>query len=149
MVPQTVLGFGFGLFSHFAMAGLLQCCFTAVIVQGSLEESIKAAGSTSHSPSVISALLVRTFPSINLITAKTVQRIPLRTETLYRKSSWKERKKKKKKSQTLVCLLVLLLITVQIFVLPRNTTWDQDFLPYDFHNIWCLFFTCNCFCSRN
>lgn len=51
------------------------------------EKSINAAGSTSHSPSVISALLVRTFPSINLITAKTVQRIPLKTETLYRKSS--------------------------------------------------------------
>jgi len=62
---------------------------------------MNAAGSTSHSPSVISALLVRTFPSINLITAKTVQRIPLKTETLYRKSSWKKR------CQTLVHLLVM------------------------------------------
>lgn len=38
-------------------------------------------------PSVMRALLVRTFPSINFSTASTLQRIPLRMETLNRKSS--------------------------------------------------------------
>lgn len=40
-----------------------------------------------HSPSVMRALLVRTFPSMNFNTARTLQRIPLKMETLNRKSS--------------------------------------------------------------
>lgn len=40
-----------------------------------------------YSPSVMRALLVRTFPSINFSTARTLQRIPLKMETLNRKSS--------------------------------------------------------------
>lgn len=40
-----------------------------------------------HSPSVMSALLVSTFPSINFSTASVLQRIPLKMETLNRKSS--------------------------------------------------------------
>lgn len=110
-------------------------------LQHFLEQFINAAGSASHSPSVISALLVRTFPSINLITAKAVQRIPLKTETLYRKSSWK----KKTSDISISCSVApyskwqIILVIVEFSVPRKYATWEKDFLSYDFPNSWCLF----------
>lgn len=127
------------MFFHFLISIHFPSCPCARItcISGSthsLGESVSATGLYSHSPSVISALLVRTLPSINLITAKTVQRMPLKTETLYRKSSWKKRR------QTLVYFLVLcsiikwqiLIVSMQLFVPLKYTTWEKDFLGYGF-----------------
>lgn len=48
-------------------------------------------GFRGNVPSVMRALLVRTFPSMNLQMDRMVHTTPLMTETLYRKSSWGKR----------------------------------------------------------
>lgn len=50
-------------------------------------------GFRGNVPSVMRALLVRTFPSMNLQMDRMVHTTPLITDTLYRKSSWGKRKR--------------------------------------------------------